>query len=84
MGRHTEEGESPVDENLQLADSYTSTTGHVKSRGNMGGPSSKPKYYPMTDREQVLWRKGEKHPGRGVKEYLKPCAYKHLERVNAW
>ena len=26
--------------------------------------------------------KGEKHPGRGVKEILKPCAYKELEHVN--
>ena len=42
----------------------------------MGGPSSKPKYYSVTDREEVLGRKGEKHPGRGVKENLKPYVYK--------
>ena len=24
---------------------------------------------------------GEKNPGRGVKENLKPCAYKHIEHV---
>ena len=48
-----------------MTSSIQSTAGHVKSRGKMGGPSSKPKYY----------------PGRGVKENLKPCAYKHLEHV---
>ena len=46
-----------------------------------GGPSSKPKYYPVSDRGRVLRRKGEKDPGRGVKENLKPCAYKHREPV---
>ena len=55
-----------------MTSSIQSTAGHVKSRGKMGGPSSKPKYYLM---------KGEKHPGRGVKKNLKPCAYKHLEHV---
>ena len=69
---------------ISWADSIQSTAGHVKPGGNTGGPSSKPKYYPVTDREQVLWRKGEKHPGRGVKENLKPCAYKHREHVNVW
>ena len=28
-----------------------STAGHEESRGKMGGPPSKPKYYPMTDSE---------------------------------
>ena len=31
----------------------------------MGGPSSKAKYSLVTDSEQVLWRKGEKHPDKG-------------------
>jgi hypothetical protein len=30
-----------------------SKSGHVKSWLNMGGPPSKPKYYSMTDSEQV-------------------------------
>ena len=30
-----------------------STTGHEKSRGNPGGPSSKAKYYLVTDSELV-------------------------------
>ena len=38
---------------------------HEKSCLNIGGPPSKPKYYLMIDSEQVLWRKGEKNPGKG-------------------
>ena len=64
--------------------SIQSTIGHVESDGNTGGPPSKPKYYLMTDSGAVLWRKGEKNPGRGVKENLKPYAYKHIEHVNVW
>ena len=30
-----------------------STAGHVEPGGNMGGPPSKPKYYPVTDSEIV-------------------------------
>ena len=32
---------------------------------NMGRPLSKAKYYWLTDREQVPWGKGEKHPDKG-------------------
>ncbi len=42
-----------------------SRPGHVKSWLNIGGPSSKAKYYLPTDSELVLWRKGEKNPGEG-------------------
>ena len=45
----------------------------------MGGPSSKAKYSLVTDSEPVQWWKGEKHPERGVKQYLKPNAYKQSE-----
>ena len=31
----------------------------------MGGPSSKAKYYLLTDSEQVPWGKGEKNPSEG-------------------
>ena len=61
--------------------SIQSTAGHVKPGGTEGGPPSKPKYYLMTDRGAVPGGKGEKHPGRGVKQNLKPCAYKHREPV---
>ena len=62
-----------------MGSSIQSTIGHVESDGNMGGPPSKPKYYLMTDSGAVLGRKGEKNPGRGVKENLKPYVYKHLK-----
>ena len=42
-------------------------------------PFRKAKYYLVTDSEQVPWGNGEKDPGRGVKENLKPYAYKHTE-----
>ena len=63
MGRHTVEGESPVGEKTSLLSKFLSTAGHVKSRGNMGGPSSKPKYYPMTDSEQYCEGKVKSTPG---------------------
>ena len=31
----------------------------------MGGPSSKAKYFRLTDSEPVPWGKGEKNPGEG-------------------
>jgi hypothetical protein len=37
----------------------------VKARLNMGGPSSKPKYYRKTDSELVPRGKGEKYPEQG-------------------
>ena len=43
-------GDSPV-QVKSIADS--SKAGHVKSCLNMGGPPSKPKYYSVTDSEQV-------------------------------
>ena len=45
-----------------------------------GGPPPKAKYYLVTDSEAVPWGKGEKNPGRGVKENLKPYVYKHTKR----
>ena len=57
-----------------------SNAGHVKPGMNLGGPPSKAKHSPMTDSEPVPLGKGEKHPERGVKQYLKPCAYKQSEQ----
>ena len=48
-------------------DGILSICGHEESAENMGGPSSKPKYYPMTDSGEVPWGKGEKNRGSGVK-----------------
>ena len=47
------QGDSPVFENLRSASGIPSTTKHVKFRGNLGGPPSKPKYSLVTDSEQV-------------------------------
>ena len=54
MGRPAIEGESPVSERARSTDRIQSTAGHVKPGGNTGGPSSKPKYYSVTDSEVVL------------------------------
>ena len=51
---HTGEGESPVGETSSGVSGIQSISGHEESGENMGGPSSKPKYYLMTDREAVL------------------------------
>ena len=48
---------------------------------NERGPSRKAKYYLVTDSEAVPWGKGEKDPGRGVKENLKPYVYKQIKFV---
>ena len=45
LERTTVEGDSPVGEmELPCWREFPSTAGHVKSRGNQGGPSSKAKY----------------------------------------
>ena len=82
MGRQTEEGESPVHEKSSRPSVSRVPPDTWNPVGRRGGPSSKPKYYSVTDREEVLWRKGEKNPGRGVKKNLKPCVYKHWKSVN--
>ena len=57
---------------------------HKKSCLKIGGPPSKPKYYLLTDSEEVLWRKGEKNPCEGSEIDLKPNAYKPLEDFIVW
>ena len=49
---------------------------------NKWGPPHKAKYYLVTDSEAVPLGKGEKNPGRGVKENLKPYVYKQTKHVN--
>jgi hypothetical protein len=56
------DGDSPVIEMESDPSLYPSTAGHVKSGGNLGGPSSKAKYYSSTDSELVPRGKGEKNP----------------------
>ena len=79
MEKPTIGSESLVGEKRRKFSGIQSISGHVKSGEKTGGPPSKPKYYLMTDSRAVLCRKGEKNPGRGVKENLKPCAYKHTK-----
>ena len=57
------QGDSPVTGNAFKVKS--SRAGHVISCLNMGGPSSKAKYYWLTDSEPVPWGKGEKNPCEG-------------------
>ena len=79
MERPAIEGDSPVGKSEASRSGHPSTAGHEQSGGNLGGPSSKAKYYSSTDSELVPRGKDEKNPGRGVKENLKPCAYKQWE-----
>ena len=84
LERYTKGSESLVVETQKWLSGIRSTTGHEESGGNAGGPSPKAKYDIVTDRGIVPWGKGEKNPGRGVKENLKPYAYKHREHVKVW
>ena len=47
------QGDRPVREIRFGSRGILSTTGHVQSGGNLGGPSSKPKYSCATDSEPV-------------------------------
>ena len=50
----TIDGDSPVDENHKPSlNEFPSTAGHGKSRGNLGGPPPKAKYFLTTDSEPV-------------------------------
>ena len=79
MGRPAAAGESPVRERRGLQFPIQSRPGHVKPGPKQGGPPSKAEHSPMTDSEPVPRGKGEKHPERGVKQRLKPCAPKQRE-----
>ena len=53
MERPIIEGDNPVREILIHPREFLSTSRHVKPCGNPGGPSSKAKYYLVTDSELV-------------------------------
>ena len=53
LERRPKQGDRPVREIQSDSSSTLSTTGHEKSGGNLGGPSSKPKYSCATDSELV-------------------------------
>ena len=67
MERPTIDGDSPVREILIHPRVSPSTTRHVKPCGNLGGPSSKAKYYLVTDSEEYREGKVKRTPMRGVK-----------------
>ena len=73
------EGESPVCEDVSGPSGILSSAGHEESCVNRPGPSGKAKYSRETD--SVQYREGtvKRTPSRGVKETLKPCAYKRSE-----
>ena len=54
MEKPTIGSESLVGEKSKKLSGIQSISGHVESGENTGGPSSKPKYYLMTDSEAVL------------------------------
>ncbi len=63
----------------------TSKAGHVKSCLKMGGPPSKPKYSQRPIANQYREGKVKSTPTRGVKQFLKPDAYKQWEpKVRSW
>ena len=53
MERPIIDGDNPVREILIHPREFLSTTRHEKPCGNLGGPSSKAKYYLVTDSELV-------------------------------
>ena len=53
LGRCSTEGDTPVHESGWWPVVIQSTLGHVEPGGKQGGPSSKAKYYLLTDSEQV-------------------------------
>ena len=56
-----------------------STAGHVEPCGNLPGPSGKAKYCLRPIVNQYREGKVKRTPARGVKQYLKPHAYKQWE-----
>ena len=54
MEKPTIVSDSLVSERLRKLSGIQSISGHEESGEKMGGPPSKPKYYPVTDSEAVL------------------------------
>ena len=50
----------------------------------MGGPSSKAKYYLLTDSERVPWGKGEKNPGEGSEIESETVCVQAVEAIFGW
>ena len=63
---------------------HLSRAGHVESCPNPRGPSRKAKDCRRPIANQYREGKVGRTPGRGVKQNLKPCAYKRLEPGVSW
>ena len=63
MEKPTIGSDSLVDERLMKLSGIQSISGHEESGENMGGPSSKPKYYLMTDSEEYCEGTVKSTPG---------------------
>ena len=73
------DGDSPVADGGATCGHHPSTPGHEKPWGNPGGPPSKAKYPWPPIANQYREGKVKSTPGRGVKQNLKPVAYKQWE-----
>ena len=62
---------------------YLSTAGHVESGGKQGRPRPKAKYSQRAIGQQYREGTVKRTPARGVKESLKPDAYRRSEGVMA-
>ena len=73
------EGDTPVRATRDGKDWHLSRAGHVESCPNPRGPSRKAKDCRRPIVNQYREGKVGSTPNRGVKENLKPCAYKRWE-----
>ena len=79
MGRAIKEGENPVGEKLrhQTVSRVPPDTWNPVGTWGDHPPSLNTTWWPIAHSTVK-----EKHPGRGVKENLKPCVYKHRKFIN--
>ncbi len=80
LGRSATGGESPVGNRAAARWVLSvSTAGHEKPRGKLGRPRSKAKYILRPIVNEYREGKVKSPPARGVKEFLKPSAYRQPE-----
>ena len=75
----TRDGESPVANMAFPVVGILSTTRHVKPCGKLGGPPSKAKNFQRPIAHKYREGKVKSTPTRGVKQFMKPDAYKQWE-----
>ena len=80
LGRRARQGESPVgDGGLPSWCGTVSTTGHEEPRGKLGRPRSKAQYALRPIAHEYREGTVKSTPARGVKQLLKPFAYRRSE-----